>query len=290
MRHALALTIMALVLASQAQAAQMLNDDFSDGDRTQTGATDTDWWKASSAKGAITAPDERLLLSGSSLDWYQGIVGDFTATTLEDPTGNPTAVNKIVLSFDLQFDKSHDGTDRTYLRFGLFNDRGTPTTEDQTTNGTAKNDYGFRVNLGTGASTSSIVREAGSDGSELGTGGDGTTLGAVGSVISPPAGTFAPTNILHMVLTIERMDATTLAFGLSMNGDDLLNSAISDVPPTVDRDYFTFNEVFVGRGTASNNAGFYLDNVVVETFGVPEPATAGLLLLGGGALLRRRRR
>jgi hypothetical protein len=263
--------------AAPAEAATVLFDPFTDGDRTLGSDTnDTAWF--SNSTGVLSVVSNQLQYAPTAN--YKSFVGAFH----NQITQSLVNINdKLTLTFDFHFTAIPDGTDaKTQFRFGLYNANGTFATANNTTADT--NDYGYgawiRVN-GTAAS-SQIYKEAGPGGSSdhLLT---GATITQIGSNSANPA-TLNNTNNHTALLQLIKV-AGGVKILAQIDGNTIL-----DVTDTSSA-YTSFNEVAIGEGVL-NNRTFQVDNIKVDFTPVPLPPTALLLGTGllGMVLLRSRKR
>ncbi len=260
--------VLFLALIPCVWSAPLVNDAFVDGDFADGSDTlDTVWRAGASPLPTLsivsdntTGPDESSADNALQVATTNanGVLGTFSSTTL--------AIGEtLTLGFDLRFTSTP--TSATGLRFGLFNSNGTAYTAGTATTHD-DNDSGYRIDVPTNtASTAPRVRFEGGTNGGLGAGND--------ALAPSTAGTFSNYNLgttsTAFSFSITRTDATTVSFGLTIDGVNVITSIASDT----DRSAFTFDEVFFGVSGAST---YLLDNISVNVTAVPEPSTAATLL------------
>jgi hypothetical protein len=294
-RHrSLALTGLLLTIPTvQTQAAVLLNDTFSDSDRTTQSLTGSAEWGfapngGSNTNANLSATTGALVYTPQAAGTAQQSTAYFTAS------GSPAALavgETITLTFDFTL-TSLGAASENGLRFGLFNSNGTryasgfstatlpfsnlaifqPTTGFFTT-----------ANLGATSGTSTFgVREGNSSASNTTPfGGSSTITGA--STTSGYLGLVAGTTYTAS-LSITRSTATSAFVSTTING---FTQSGTDTTSSASR--MSFDTVAILSGSAIVPAGntFTVDNVNVTV--VPEPAVTGLGAFGLLLLVRRRR-
>jgi hypothetical protein len=294
-----------LVAASAAEAAILVNDQFTDNERTSTttvGSTLTSipWYVSApnSNNGTLgTVTDASfgqyaLSLTNANAGNSVRAIGVFATTpqTLVSATGD-----QAVLRVDFRI----TDTASNNVRIGLANSNGAVIGADNNDNSSspAINDFGYwiQINTGTSASASTELRtENGTQASIFG----GTDSGPIAntapinggsqSFVSPYSSiAITDANIRKLQLTLTKT-ATGVTLGAVVT--DASNNVLTSLTATPSATYtFTaFNQIVFGNGTV-NTAGIIVDNVFLETLPVPEPASIGMLFLAGGTLARRRR-
>jgi hypothetical protein len=257
------------MLAGLAGATTLVSDSFNDGGRTNGGdPLDSAWYGAS---GVATTQLSMVNLSGNyvlqvapTAD-YRAIVGGFATQTL-------AVGQKLTLSLKYHFVTAPgQGAAPTAnsFRFGLYNNNGTATTGDDQT--TSNNDPGYAswarlVNNAT--NYSKIMEESGTAGSIMTL----TDTALVGATSTLPTAGLNDTNWHTAYLELTRL-AAGMQIVAKIDGNVILNSTDSSSP------YYSFNEVAIGVGSASNRT-FQVDDILVNF--VPLPPT--LLLFGSGLL------
>ncbi|NJK92040.1 MAG: PEP-CTERM sorting domain-containing protein [Blastochloris sp.] len=255
----------------------LVNDNFNDGNRTNGGVGQLDWYAVKAAttitmqSDNTTGPDEGVndgTLQITPTGMFIGmLVGNFGSTTL-------SVGQSFVLSLDFRYITAP--STGSVFRFGLYNSNGSVTSADNNTS--SGNDFGYRVQVASNAPPS-FVDESGAA-PDVTSGSDSTAITG-GTLSNMPA---LGTSSHRAVLTLTRADVNTMTFGLSLNGSNLVSSgAYTDTSGA----FFTFDEIAFGAGNSTNT--YRIDNVNLEV--IPEPSTYALLGLGLGALwiLRRKK-
>ncbi len=290
-------------VVSAATMTTIVSDTFSDGDRNNDGtlerssgaAADTldiPWFRDSSSDYLKIANDTGTGTHGGfALDMTPG--GNINVGTLYSVGPNTyvsqAAVSSVTLgtqvgdairlTMNVRF-SAYSGTSGVrWFRFGLYDSNTTPLTGDVFS---GANDVGYWVNVPVSSNTAKVALykdTATTDGMFVGS----TALTPASSASSQTAdGDFT---VHTMRLTLERLTAGAAGnVGLSFYFDNLgvaVHSATDASSPLT-----TFDQIVIQR---HNGAKPLVDNVILETIVVPEPAALSLLGLGGLALLRRRR-
>lgn len=281
----------AAAFAMPSQAVIIVNDNFADGDRANTGALQGDFY-GSSTSGAIESNAGSIgLVSGSSGRQIHGL---FPTVTLAN-TGD-----EIVTSFTF-VTPTTTASGNEDIRFGIFDHLGrdTPTQLRQDTSyssGTPNSDYsglpGYYSELdveSADAGTNLNIRRSqpSTTGRFISTSSGFDNLGSssdIGYAIG--ADTVYTATISAIRTAGGGLDVTTTFLGNSFT--------VSDAAPSS----FDFNMLGYGASSgafgSSNSAGdpdngLDITNVTVEFNPVPEPSTALLGLAGGLMLLKRRK-
>lgn len=264
------------------QATVLLNDDFSDGSRTDQNLTSSSAWYSSGNASTLTVVSNALV-SASGTTARQ-------AVTYFTNSGVQTlgVGDSLSISFSMA-ETTFSST--SIFRMGLFNSGGTRVSADNTSNSNAAftNYTGYSLftsptsNLPTG---STLRYRSVADPSLFGTTqnvaltGNNPTLNLTDS--APYNFTFTITNTSASTITINALVKD------SSNTTTLMNFTATDSV-----NHFTGFDTFAfyGANGASTSATITLDNVLVTyTAAVPEPATCGLAILGVGFALWRVRR
>jgi len=277
---------MLLLLPLVAGAATVLNDTFTDGDRTDgTDAQDTAWFSV--CVPIVSVGTDTTLTNGNTLSLttaststsiFRRLVGEFTTQSLTN------VGDKITLSLDFRMASlGTTGNTNRGFKVGLFNTNGSSMTADGTssaeptssTPNATSNDTGYFVGIGTGTTgTTALMREDGIGATFMA----GTDI----AYLTSSTGTSPQIQDLlahSLTFTITKDSETTLQIDFNLDGGDI------DLTSTGGSTLITsFNEV--GFSTGSYQTGFVIDNVNVEF--IPEPATIALLSLGFFALRRRK--
>ena len=253
-------------MAQSGHAATVLSDGLTDGARTNNGADplDTAWFTATVTTPLTVVDDSAGIGNGNALSFANGgaafkvIVGALpTAVTLANG-------ESISLSFTFRWTGTTNLNTDARLRFGLFNDNGTPVAGD---NGATADDFGYFAATNPGldnAAKTSMSEEIAVVSDSILTGAGQTPFGVAGQSFN--FGTTTGTALF----TISRT-GTTLNFSASING----GAAATGTDTTAQT--FTFNEIGFSNGGGSAPSTLLLDNIVVEY--VPEPSSLALALL-----------
>ena len=234
-----------------------LAEGFTDGSRTDnvSDPDDTAWYSTGVAGSALTVVNDTTIGSGNAINltassFNQGFVASLPSPiTLADG-------ESISLIFDWRFTGTSNINQGGRLRYGLYNDGGTPTAADANTT-TRSNDTGYygQTNPGsTSASGTSVVREIAAD-EILGSSGC-TTIGTAGA--SSNGGTTARSGYL----VISRVGSTLV---ITSGVDGIAVATATDSSPLT----YTFDEIgFSSRGLQTiirakiGNVGQILANLV----------------------------
>jgi hypothetical protein len=264
-------------------AQVLLNDTFSDNERSTQNLPTSAAWYVGGSSGATTsaATGQLVTTTGTSAGANTNLAAYFTTS------GSPQTLlvgETVTLSFSVSFAGASFVPAADAFRFGLFNSGGNRVTTDLTTGNGADaafnswTGYSAWVPVGNVTSTSAAIRERT---------GTSTTLYAGGA--NPPLATVAYTaNTLQLSTTYTGNLSITRNTSNSTISFDLggVTTSFSDTTGN----YFTFDSVaFFGTGGAfGTNGTFTLDNVSVSV--VPEPSTALFAGVGIGFLLINRLR
>ncbi len=305
------------IAAGTCQAAIVGQDNFSDGDRTVADNSAANgngpglaWFALTnedssvSALTIVTDDDSPGIGDGNSLNirpnsssGNRPVATTFSPTTLGAMVGD-----KISVSMDIRFIsgvsvEDSEGSSNLSFRVGLYNSNGTPITADNQRfdleSGTG-NDYGYfaRIPVGDPAnSNGNLVRLSketgvasgssedplfGQDNSS-GTGDDVVELGESAS-FADGISDFEPHTILF---SLERTAAGVLT-SIQVDGGTAF-TAEDTLSPFETFDTFAMTNMRI-------TTEWRIDNVVIETVQVPEPASSVLLATAASVLARRRKR
>ncbi len=286
----------------------VFDDDFSDGSRAQTGASDTDWWTSSSSSGVEDNVDDGIgvgilgLVSGSS---GRGIHTVFAPQTLDD------VGDKLTATFTFTTPTTIGGSSNSF-RVGLFDSlsRAGLNGDVSASSGSPNADYGWGtsaspagpgtqklpgfmaivdVNSGPDADISfdeHYLSTVDGSGRLMGTTSGFADVGSSG----PDEGNLFAANTQYTgELIVERTSGTEFTYTYTIAG-----ATHSIVDATIESDVFDFlgfhvNSNIFGSSNSPGDAdnGIDFSNIKVEF--VPEPGSLALLGLGGLALLARRK-
>jgi len=251
----------ALCGPARADVVTHISDDFSDGLRTKTGATDTNWWRTNGTLSVVSGQ-----LEWASPGTFQAITGDVPTSTLVQ------AGDTIELTFNFRF-AAAPGTQASGFRFGIYNQSGTAATDVAAS---TDNDKGYFANISTGATMAHQVRRETGATLPIIAGTDFTQIGANNTTSPGITGTLDQNASIKIIKTASGVNIVA-----SVNGTEYLN--VVDASPVT----LTFDEV--AFGSASNSQTLLFDNVVVTFSAVPEPSSLILVAAGGACLWTRRR-
>jgi hypothetical protein len=276
-----AVVAVALLAAPTAHGAIIVSDGFDSSGATRVDDAndplDVNWFRLTSATNPnLTLQADATIGTGNALDvdntgTFTRMLAPFAATTL-GAVGSGTET--IRFGFDFRLTQASSTAQGAGFRFGLFNSNTTAVTADNQV-GTTTNDFGYGVQIGTGAAGVTILREPTNSGGISGGGQDDSNITASGST---------PVNIAdtlkHSALFTVTRTGTGLAFAVSIDGVQVATAADNAALG------FTFDEMVFGNG--NNTVDYRIDNVVVET--VPEPTAVGVAAAGGLLVTLRRHR
>lgn len=302
-------------LAETSQGAIIGQDNFSDGDRTNAdnsgangGGPGLVWYTTTNEDASSTAltietdDDTPGIGGGNSLNMRPNsssgnrpVVTPFTPTTLGGAVGD-----KIIASMDIRFVsgvsvEDSEGSSNLTFRVGLYNSNGTPITADgqrfDLESGTG-NDFGYfaRIPVGdpnnTGGTDARLSKETGvasgssedplfGQDSSSGTGDDVSELGLTSSFGNTIAD-FEPHTI---VMSLERTAAGVLS-SIQVDGGTPFTAEDTSSP------FVTFDQLAMTNMRITTE--WRIDNVVIESIVIPEPASIALLFAGLVAISPRR--
>ena len=301
MKKHTSLCLTALIMPA-AYGAIIVDDSFADGDRSKTGALDSDWWTSSSGAGDEISVGALGLVTGSS---GRGLHTTFPTQTLSN------AGDSLVLTYTFNTPATVGSSSSAAFRVGVFDTLGRALNADiSASSGTPNPLYGRSVSNGgagdaglpgylldydinTGAAADINFRDHNTDsatGRLLSTTGGGS-FSSFSS--GPDAGyTFASNTSYTGSITLTRDEVG----GIDLTGTiDGSSYTVNDpAPDSYDFGMLGFH-VNSNRFGSNNTAGdpdngLDFTNVTVEfTQGVPEPSSLGLLILGGLLSFKRRR-
>ena len=270
------------ILMTSADATVLLNDTFSDGDRTNTGLPSSGKWILTGIGATVANPpltsvvtDGALVSQSANTATSFSLVSTFNSHTL--------AVGvSMILSFSVTLSFAGSAS-ASSLRVGLFNSGGTvPTADSNGGNGAdpafnAWVGYSYWSPYGSITGVDSNIRER-----------SGTDNILFGTTVNPSRNTSAYTSG-------SIVNGTTYqgSFRLTNDGSSLTVAATlgtntqswTDTSPSATS--FDALGFFAGATPIGANGSFTLDNVMVET--IPAPSSAVLAAIAPVLLLRRRR-
>jgi len=319
-RWSLISAIAPILAASLCHAGVLVNDSWTDGDRTNTalptdsatfvGASTSDGGSVTVVPGAL----KNLMGTSSRKNWT------YFTSDLSNPDGNlpHNAVTHLnagdsltaSLSFTLPNGATAASTSKDF-RFGLFTD---PTdarvqTDANSDGGGGTNPWadatGYAVQMplnstATNASPFQIVKRTTSNTSLLGSSGAFTNAPTGGSVYSNAANTSYTVSLALNMISASQLDVTaTLMQGSTV----LATQTVSDTGaafggtavaagglPGSQSIYRDFDQLFFRMSSNAEAGEIDFTNWNVTLNSVPEPASLSLLGIGGLSLLSRRRR
>lgn len=244
----------------------LLNDTFDVGGATvgddAPDPLDTAWYRADSnagLPGLSVAPDSGSnALFVDTTNTGQPFVGSFSAVALTNIS------DYVELSGTYRTDNQVGGG----IRFGLFNDNGTPTLANN--DGSANDDNGYKLNLGTptgaGIGTTSLTVDMSA--------GEVATADSI--ITSVSSGADDDGLVHNWSFRITRTGANELTlFGEwdgSTNGTTTITTSVASDLIT------TFNEVAISwGGSGAGEEDYYVDDITVTT-NVPEPSNIAIAL------------
>lgn len=309
-----------ILAASLCQAGTLLNDSWTDGDRTNTalpndsatyvGVSTSDGGSLAVVPGAL----KNVMGTGSRKNWT------YYTSNLSNPDGNQphNAVTHLStgdtliasLTFTLPNGATSASTSKDF-RFGVFFDPTDPRVQtDVNSDGGGSTSpwadatgYAVQMPLNGTATNSSpfqIVKRTTSNTSLLGSSGAFTNAPTGGSVYSNAPNTSYTVSLALNMVSLSQLDVTaTLAQGSTV----LATQTVSDLGATFGGTavaagglpgsqsiYQDFDHLFFRMSSNSETPEIDFTNWKVELNSVPEPASLSVVGLGGIALLARRRR
>jgi hypothetical protein len=290
MKRLIPLCLAAILVPSMASATLIVDDSFTDLDRTKTGALDADWWSSSSSSGNSVEIDGTGLglISGTS---GRGIHATFAPQTLGI---GDTIVATITFTTPATVGVNKGGA----FRFAMmdFNDSGLAAdlvSSSSSVNPLYTNLPGYMIDfdINTDATADTSMREhlVNTTGRFLGTNGEWGQIGT-----GPDDGyTFDEDTEYVVVLSLTRTGADSMdIFGSLSQGASLLSSNTESDVSGIANNFGMFgiwaNSDNFGSNTTVGDPdnGITLSNAKIEVLLVPEPCSAGLLLVGLLALGR----
>lgn len=282
----------ATVAPRSACAVVLLDDSFTDGDRTNQSLTSSAAWfylRNNATSGGSNPPsltasadnEGQLIYSlGASTGSTANIVGHFTAT---DSPYVLQVGETLVLTIDVSLDAiPADGAafGNTPIRFGLFNSGGSRVTADNTADFQSSaffGDRGYSAWFNPDGSTTAIhqVRERVGSSNAIFSSGAGVNnlLGDNDATAIGMAATTATT----LQLSISRTSETDATVVSSLNGVTISRVDTASA-------FFDFDMVAIQFGSSVTGAKF--DRIAVEVV-VPEPASVGWIGLGAAMVVLR---
>lgn len=274
------IAVLSIALVSWCSAAGgsfIVIDGFDDGERTN-GADPLDIaWYRSVNNGSLDVFFDSGAMNSNVLRFTPNVTFVAVVGVLPTTFSLVNVGDYIELSFDFRY-PSTPGNQGSGLRWGIYNDNGTPVTADDTSsadpnntayNHASKNDFGYYFNLstGTGGTSHQLWREIGGT-SSITAGSDRFQIGATQTTLPKVADTSVHSGFLRITKTVAGVNLKA--------GIDSTTYFDEETTGTV---YTSFNGIAFGN--ASNNQVLYFDNVRVEA--VPEPGMLfpALLALAG---------
>jgi hypothetical protein len=268
----LATVAMVMLTTVQVNAATVLDDQFTDGERdTQNLPGSAAWFEGGNALAVVGNELEFQCKTGNA---YGHLIGYYAATPITLAEGE-----SIVASVDFSVNYEPADIDRA-LRVSLYNAGGSKVTADGGSSDaiyTNYRGYEFGVNNGNTAAGGASFRERTGANSILFSSGATSTLGSGVGV------DLAADTSYNLTIALTR---TASGIDMDVTYAGVTYTTVSDTSNIVDA--FDTLAIFNGGDGADASSRMYLDRVTVDV--VPEPATMSLLGLGGLALIRRRRR
>lgn len=202
-----ALCVVVLSWCSAAGGSYIVSDGFDDGGRTEgTDPLDIAWYRAVNT-GSLNVFFDSGAMNSNVLRFtpdttFVAVVGVLPSTFSLDNTGD-----YIELSFDFRY-PSTPSNQTSGLRWGIYNDAGTPATADDSSaanpkdlayNHASKNDFGYYFNLSTGTAGTShqLWRESGGTAS-ITAGTDRVQIGATETSLPKVADTAVHSGFLRI--------------------------------------------------------------------------------------------
>lgn len=265
-------------------AAIVYNDTFEDGRTDDPGnPTDLAWYTRFSASvGTVTTGVDASLNNNAALLLNKVESGAGNNVQTAAPFANfalSTVGQYLQLNFDFRLSNTNYPAGINNLRFGLYNDQGTPVTVDEST--ASNDDKGYYFGLGSGSVSAAqqIFREDSGISPILG-GTDRTNLGTTSAHIVP--------DFLKHAASL-RVERTATGVDISVYLDNTLLLTRSDALAGA---ITSFNMLAVGSAFNGTDTDFNIDNVQIDTnVAIPEPTSWALLgcgLLAGWQWRRRR--
>ena len=278
------------LLATHASAAVLVNDSFSDGSRTDgPDPLDAAFFATNAGTLGVGAGGDAVVPGDNSLNYdaggnFRGVVANFGPVTLDTE-----ATTGLTLGFDFRLRTLNANTNG--LRFGLYNTLGTPFTDDSTAADVDDQGVTARAAIGGTANAFNLGLDQPSGSgpfgrnTDLASGGSGTSLSINDNLARSATFSITRTGTDTLEVTSTLFNGTGGTGGVlgTATGTANVNQTLGDPA-----DFFTFNELGVGLGAATNS--FSVDNVTLNTTVVPEPASLALAAAGLGLLAGRRRR
>ena len=241
------------------------NDDPSD-------SLDLQFYENDKVTLSITA--DPVINSGNALSADNA--SDFGFIVASFPTHAIDDVNEaLALSFDFRrFTVDTSGGGTPSMRVGLYNDTGTPVTNDggNSTIPQSTDDIGYMISLGVDQSNAGVSREAaGGTGGILGGGTEPDVSIGIGS--GPGFAGFNSTSQSYAVDLMFTGTASGVNIAVDVDGTNVIDVTDTAAPITI------FNEIGFGIGTTGWSYDYRVDNVRLEFMVVPEPSTCALFTM-----------
>ena len=224
-------------------------DNFDDGDRAD-GLDPLDIaWFAGRSNVAVSVADDAVIGGGNALfndnsTSFSRIIGVL---------GSPITIEEgetLEFTFDLRY-LTEPATGGNLIRFGIYNDGGTPWTGDNT--GVQSDDFGYGVfgSAATNAEDGMRVASETAGNSILG----GASPGGLAGIGTPGASIAWGTTPHSALFSITRLADGSLDLLSSVDGG---TPATANVAPPIN-DNYTFHEIAIGQG--NSNRDLSIDNI-----------------------------